>query len=686
MLKKYLSHSLVRYILVGGSAYAVELLILFSLHKLIGLSATTATAISFWVSIVTSFFLQKIFSFKNYQKQVKMLSGQFTAYGILVLFNYCFTVLVVAFFPDNLLLLSRTLALAVVTVWNYLFYRQLFSNKKVDIERQLELLIETIGAQIHSVVKKVLDVTERRWFMVVLTTASVLALLGTSIYVGLQATKVQIVTSDQYISTYNYSGEGTPSVDLSHTNILKAPILWIQGHLPYNMLSLVAVNIGFIFISFVLWIYLLYRLLGTKVIALASLAFSAVLINSTSFAINITMTTIRHIEYPLAFIFILGLSKLIRTKKHYLRLALLLSVLLGSLIVHDRFFLYTLAPTTVVTLAWYYSKEKISLKSIVTTAGVLGSAVTFSTLSVKLIEKLHLMTIVNGYTTRKIFLPYEKVTEAALLSVHQTLDLFGGFIFGAPVKLSSLGIIGGLSIFTLCCFSIFYFFKNSEQEFNNDTIFSYGFMFYLTLITYLAYIFVDLIDQNNQRYLTLIVYVGVSFLCWFVLQFKSKNILYLITCLVLVVTAIFGFRSARTVYADHYARYIKNSESTTRDISKQLVDEEIKTAGSTSGYQSIRFFSNNNVSVVFDVLEDCVSPVPWINNSSWLKNQYQPKTAFVFPSDIAPTSCDGAKLKKIFGEPNKILTAESGKGINKKSVTAYIYNYDIRSKLSSAPN
>jgi putative flippase GtrA len=72
---------LVRYIAVGVTAYAFELIVLYSLFYFIGLSAVVSTAISFWISIFTSFFLQKIFAFKNYQREINTVSKQFALYG-----------------------------------------------------------------------------------------------------------------------------------------------------------------------------------------------------------------------------------------------------------------------------------------------------------------------------------------------------------------------------------------------------------------------------------------------------------------------------------------------------------------------------------------------------------------------------------------------------------------------------
>lgn len=679
MLKKYLSHSLVRYILVGGCSYALELIILFSLYRLAGLSATTATAISFWVSIITSFFLQKIFSFKNYQKQVKMLSKQFTAYGILVLFNYCFTILVVAFFPDNLLLLSRTLALAIVTVWNYLFYRQLFSDRKADTERRLEILIESIGSKTVCAINKLLSISETKWFMAILTTASILVLLVASIYAGTQATRLQSVTSDQFIGTYNYSDAGTPTVDVSHTNILKAPVLWAQGHLSYTFFSLAAVNVGFIFLSFILWIYLLYRLLGIRVIALASLAFSAILINSTSFSINITMTTIRHIEYPIALLFIVGLSKLLRIDKGYLRIAAFLTFLLGVLILHDYFFLYTLVPAGLFTILLYGLYGKLDIKQISRAFAVLLAGTALSIVLAKLLTKLDFINIVSGYAEPKSFLPYEKLSEALHTTVQQTFNMFGAFIFGGHIDTSFLGILGCFGLFILCAVAIVLFVK-FKKNMSFDVRFTYFFMLAFMFTVYLVYILVGLVSINNARYLTVIVYIGVSFLCWLILKYKHIRISYLASCIIFICVGLAGIKHNYSVYAI-FDRNIALAEESLESISSNLAENNVRVVGTTGGYQSLRFYGNKKIDSIFEVMIDCNKPVPWVNNSKWINDGNQQKTAILIDGHGPNNTCTRKRADKVFGPPSKVISDNNSIYETDKPISLLIYNYDIRSRI-----
>lgn len=128
MKHKLLESSVVRYVFAGGLAYAVELTVLIALHKVIGTSAELATAVAFWVGLSTSFILQKHLAFRDYERTLKSISKQIGRYALLVAFNYVFTLSVVAVFPESLVLISRTLALILTTIWNYYIYNRFIFN------------------------------------------------------------------------------------------------------------------------------------------------------------------------------------------------------------------------------------------------------------------------------------------------------------------------------------------------------------------------------------------------------------------------------------------------------------------------------------------------------------------------------------------------------------------------------
>lgn len=133
---------LARYLFVGGASYAIELGVMYLL-LFIGLSSVMSVGVAFWFGLLVAFFLQKAFTFKDSGTSKKRTTLQFALYGALVAFNYVFTLLLVAYsdtiggavfgLVKNLpivgdiesfnLLFTRSLALGITIIWNFLLYR-----------------------------------------------------------------------------------------------------------------------------------------------------------------------------------------------------------------------------------------------------------------------------------------------------------------------------------------------------------------------------------------------------------------------------------------------------------------------------------------------------------------------------------------------------------------------------------
>ncbi len=112
-----------RYVLVGGSVYIFELLIIIVAQSL-GASALLAVGLSFWLGFLVSFSLQKFIAFGDKRTHRKVIVPQFVAICLLVLFNFGFTLFMTRLFAHLMsTLVTRTLALGVTTLWNFYFYR-----------------------------------------------------------------------------------------------------------------------------------------------------------------------------------------------------------------------------------------------------------------------------------------------------------------------------------------------------------------------------------------------------------------------------------------------------------------------------------------------------------------------------------------------------------------------------------
>ncbi len=122
-----------RYILIGGSVYLFELLVIYVMQK-IGYNSIISIGVSFWVGLLLSFMLQKLVTFNDKRIHRKVLLTQTLAFLVLVIFNFGFTILLAKLFAHILpAVLIRTVAIAITTIWNFYLYRtHIFANANTN--------------------------------------------------------------------------------------------------------------------------------------------------------------------------------------------------------------------------------------------------------------------------------------------------------------------------------------------------------------------------------------------------------------------------------------------------------------------------------------------------------------------------------------------------------------------------
>jgi putative flippase GtrA len=112
-----------RYLVIGGSVYLLELVVIVVAQHL-GASAVVAVGLSFWIGLMISFGLQKMITFGDKRLHHRVLIPQIVAYCLLVLFNFGFTLVVTKLLSSVIpAVATRTLALAITTLWNFYLYR-----------------------------------------------------------------------------------------------------------------------------------------------------------------------------------------------------------------------------------------------------------------------------------------------------------------------------------------------------------------------------------------------------------------------------------------------------------------------------------------------------------------------------------------------------------------------------------
>lgn len=112
---------LVRFLVVGGASFAIDLGLLVLLHEVAGVDLWVATPIAFLASLVFNFLVQRKFTFRSSARaDVSLIK-----YGALVVFNIIATDVVVnmvdgAGYPYAL---GKVIATVATTVWNFLLYK-----------------------------------------------------------------------------------------------------------------------------------------------------------------------------------------------------------------------------------------------------------------------------------------------------------------------------------------------------------------------------------------------------------------------------------------------------------------------------------------------------------------------------------------------------------------------------------
>ncbi|WP_461171839.1 GtrA family protein [Arthrobacter sp. Z1-9] len=114
-------NAVVRFLLVGGLSFALDLGLLALLHEAFGVALWVATPIAFIVSLIFNFFLQRIFTFRATNKG----SVSAVKYLLLVVLNIVVSDVIVTGF-DALgwsYIIGKTTATVLTTGWNYFLYR-----------------------------------------------------------------------------------------------------------------------------------------------------------------------------------------------------------------------------------------------------------------------------------------------------------------------------------------------------------------------------------------------------------------------------------------------------------------------------------------------------------------------------------------------------------------------------------
>jgi putative flippase GtrA len=118
-----------RYLIVGGSVYVFEILVIVAAQALRA-GPVLAIAVSYILGTLVSFFLQKLLTFGDKRMHHRILIPQLVATVLLVVWNFSFSLLVARLLAHHTpAIISRTIALGITTIWNFYVYKtKIFKN------------------------------------------------------------------------------------------------------------------------------------------------------------------------------------------------------------------------------------------------------------------------------------------------------------------------------------------------------------------------------------------------------------------------------------------------------------------------------------------------------------------------------------------------------------------------------
>lgn len=122
MSNKEIQKQFIKYLIVGGSSAALELLLFTFLRKAAGLSITTSNVTAAVTSTAFNFLVNRGWSFKAASSFTRSL----VLYLILFFLNTAFSTYAIAFMVSIGVfdVLAKLITMGMITMWNFVLYRR----------------------------------------------------------------------------------------------------------------------------------------------------------------------------------------------------------------------------------------------------------------------------------------------------------------------------------------------------------------------------------------------------------------------------------------------------------------------------------------------------------------------------------------------------------------------------------
>lgn len=133
LLSRLLKQSIVRYLLVGATAFVAEYTSFYFMYFSLNLPLYGANSLSFILGLTTSFTLNKVWTFGN-SDHTKRTTHQLGLYISLAFINLLLTNILVGWLVYSGLSagISKLAAMIITSLWNFVIYRQIIFKTKRD--------------------------------------------------------------------------------------------------------------------------------------------------------------------------------------------------------------------------------------------------------------------------------------------------------------------------------------------------------------------------------------------------------------------------------------------------------------------------------------------------------------------------------------------------------------------------
>jgi putative flippase GtrA len=134
-MKIHLSESLVRYLVVGSAAFVVEYGSFYLMYSDLKKPLYFANSISFGLGLLTSFLLNRLWTFESKTEYKKKAAHQLSYYVILSLINLGLTNLLVGLLnADNVNpRWGKLIAMIITSLWNYILFKLIIFTHKPEL-------------------------------------------------------------------------------------------------------------------------------------------------------------------------------------------------------------------------------------------------------------------------------------------------------------------------------------------------------------------------------------------------------------------------------------------------------------------------------------------------------------------------------------------------------------------------